>query len=79
MGVLILDASHGRLDTIATLTSRQPRNGEPPNSLEITQISPGKITATDIYCQSTDANCCPSGKTTARWTYHNGTLTPDTP
>ncbi|KAB1140049.1 hypothetical protein F7R91_37490 [Streptomyces luteolifulvus] len=79
MGIMLFDGTHGRMELLGTLTSRQPRGGEPPNFLEIKQMSPGKITVEDRYYRQGDANCCPSGHTTQTWTYHSGRLTADAP
>ncbi|MFI1105132.1 hypothetical protein [Streptomyces melanogenes] len=79
MGVMVFDGSTGRLELLGTLTSRQPRLGEPPNLLEVKDMTPGKVIALDTYYQQGDANCCPSGHATESWSYRNGKLTPEVP
>ncbi|MEE1672198.1 hypothetical protein RCR19_43120 (plasmid) [Streptomyces sp. WAC07094] len=79
MGIMVFDGSSGQAALLATLTSRQPRVGEPPNFVAITEMGAGKVAAVDIYYRQDDPNCCPSGNATETWSYRNGTLTPDPP
>lgn len=73
-GVLVFDGTSGRPSAIATLVGLQPRLGEPPNFIEVQQISPGRITATETSYGAHDANCCPSGRAKDVWGYANGRL-----
>lgn len=79
MGIMIFDGSSGQAALLATLTSQQPRVGEPPNFLAVTEMGAGKVAAVDTYYRQDDPNCCPSGNATETWSYRNGTLTPDPP
>ncbi|WP_190091767.1 hypothetical protein [Streptomyces melanogenes] len=76
MGVMVFDGADHPLRLIGTLVGQQPRLGEPPNFLEIWQITPGKIVATETFYGPGDANCCASGKATDTWTFESGKLNP---
>ncbi|MGV9651235.1 hypothetical protein [Streptomyces sp. NPDC003554] len=79
MGIMVFDGSSGQTALLATLTSSQPRFGEPPNFLAVTGMGAGKVAAVDTYYRQEDPNCCPSGHATETWSYRKHTLTPDRP
>ncbi|WP_416983181.1 hypothetical protein [Streptomyces sp. T028] len=74
MGILVFDGDSQRLSVIGTLTSRQPRLGEPPNFLKVTRMKAGRITATDSFYREGDPNCCPSGQAMETWVYQRDRL-----
>jgi hypothetical protein len=73
-GILVFDGSAGRPQVIGTLVGLQPRLGEPPNRIEIQQITPGRVVATERWYGPSDGNCCPSGRARDVWQYANERL-----
>ncbi|MEU1520383.1 hypothetical protein ABZ490_51235 [Streptomyces sp. NPDC005811] len=76
MGIMVFDGSSGQPKLLTTLNSQQKRQGEPPNFLEVRQITRSRIVADETFYGPADANCCPSGHASDVWRYSNGTVKP---
>ncbi|WP_328878595.1 hypothetical protein [Streptomyces sp. NBC_00299] len=74
MGVMVFDGAAGRLRLIGTLTTQQPRLGEPPNYIRVEKITRGSITTTETFYGTADANCCPTGLADSAWHFTQGKL-----
>lgn len=74
MGVFVFDGGAQKLSVLGTLTSREPRLGEPPNLLKVESMKSGRITVLDRFYLEDDFNCCPSGEAKETWVYRQGRL-----
>jgi hypothetical protein len=66
----------GGLHLVGELTTRgMPQAaGLNPTIIGSVAIEPGRLTAREVFYRPSDPTCCPSGRATALWRYHDGTV-----
>ncbi len=75
---VIFSGRGGRLSVVGIVTPRVQPPEVLPTLIEIA-ITPGTITAHEVFYGPDDATCCASGSATTIWTYAHGTLQPGVP
>lgn len=81
--LVVYSRASGELSVLATLTPQQPSYGGShvpyfDESSEGVTISPGSITARELFYGTQDETCCPSGRAETVWTFSGNTFSPST-
>jgi hypothetical protein len=76
-GWVIFTESGSLLQTVGVVT---PQKASAPGAnipyVSSIAIAPGQVTASEVFYNSSDPTCCPSGQATTVWSYAHGSLTP---